>query len=421
MSDSDEIEIISDGQGMALIGDGKAIERFLLANELSSREIDMSRFWAITGNSAAVTSGVINTASQVGRWVQVTENSAAIMKGANLMKGSSSGVSRAIVTGAKSKTSHIIEIVNPGKGLSLLTNPAMLAGAAGMLTQIALQQSMEEIAKYLKVIDAKVDDVLQAQKDSVAADMLGAGYVIEEAFSLLEKVGKVSEVTWSKVQGTVLTLARTQAYALLQLDGIGTKIKNENAIASLLKTSQAVVSEVDNWLAVIARCSQLQDGVSVLELDRLLSDSPDDLEDHRSALTTARQKRLQLVAESVAKLQQALDAAAVLANKKTLFNPFESPKLILTLNRISESLGTFQEALELARQSDAFLTRLWSEAALDLRNDVVETSKKVGAATVEGTKKTVEVSKKALDGSKKSLDKGSKWVVAQAERFKKDR
>ena len=86
------------------------------------------------------------------------------------------------------------------------------------MAQLAMQQTMDEITDYLAAIEEKVDDVLRAQKDAVLADMIGAGFVIEEAMTVREQVGRVSEVTWSKVQATSMTIARTQAYALRQLD-----------------------------------------------------------------------------------------------------------------------------------------------------------------------------------------------------------
>lgn len=418
MSEIEKFEVISDDQGIMLVGNEAAIERFLKTEKIPSREVDMARFWQVTGNTSAVVSGTLNTIPQVGRWIKVTEHSASLMKGATFMKGSVDGVSRAVVTGAKGKTSHILEFVTSGKGVASLANPAMLAGAAGIMTQIALQQAMDEITDYLKVIDAKVDDVLKAQKDSVAADMLGAGFVIEEAFALLKQVGRVSEVTWSKVQGTVLTLARTQAYALLQLDGIGEKIRTEGSIAALLKTSQVAVQEVDNWLAIIARCSQLQDGVAVLELDRLFIDAKSDLEDHRVALTSARQKRLKLISDSVGKLQIVLDGAAKLANKKTLFNPFESPKLVSALNQISGSLGSFQDALDLAKKSDAFLTRLWSEAAGEARDSAIDVSKKIGTGSLAVSKK---LGAGAAHISKDAASKSVSWAASKIPKGKKSK
>ena len=57
---------------------------------------------------------------------------------------------------------------------------AALAGAAGIMAQVAMQQTMDEIIDYLATIDEKLDDVLRAQEDAVWADMIGVGLDIDE-------------------------------------------------------------------------------------------------------------------------------------------------------------------------------------------------------------------------------------------------
>jgi hypothetical protein len=50
----------------------------------------------------------------------------------------------------------------------MVTNPAILAGAAGII-QIAMQQQMHAIMDYLATIDGKLDDVLRAQTNQCSA------------------------------------------------------------------------------------------------------------------------------------------------------------------------------------------------------------------------------------------------------------
>ena len=47
------------------------------------------------------------------------------------------------------------------------------------MAQMAMQQQMPEICEHLEAINAKVDDVPQAQKDPVLSDMVGVDLVIE--------------------------------------------------------------------------------------------------------------------------------------------------------------------------------------------------------------------------------------------------
>ena len=208
---------------------------------------------------------------------------------------------------------------------SLVANPAMLAGAAGIMAQLAMQQTMDEITDYLATIDEKVDDVLRAQKDAVLAGMIGAGFVIEEAMTVREHVGRVSEVTWSKVQATSMTIAQTQAYALRQLDALAEKVEHKAKIGDLAKTSKEAESKVQEWLAVLARCFQLQDAIAVLELDRVLDASPDELDRHRLGLRAARQNRLELISRSTEHLMARMDAAAGTANTQGAAAPDRVP------------------------------------------------------------------------------------------------
>jgi hypothetical protein len=196
------------------------------------------------------------------------------------------------------------------------------------MTQLAMQQQMDEIADYLAVIDAKVDDVLRAQKDAALATMIGAELVVEDAMTVREQVGGVSEVTWSKVQGTPTTIAQTQAYAVRQLDAIAQRLERGSAVGDVAKAAQSAEVEVREWLAVLARCFQLQDAVAVLELDRVLGAAPEELDRHRAGIRIARQNRLDTIAQSTERLLDRMDQAAGAANAKVLLHPISAQTVV---------------------------------------------------------------------------------------------
>ena len=178
-----EIQLVTDGDGLAVIGDAGAVERFLVSEGLasSSKDLGLARLKSAlsTGSAAAQTGSEVAANSR--RWVKLTQESAAKLAKYDLMKGSSEGVKRAVLT-EKGKSKGFLELVQtPG---SMLTNPALLTGAAGLMAQLAMQQAMDEITAYLATIDEKVDDVLRAQKDAVLADMIGVDLVIEEAMTI---------------------------------------------------------------------------------------------------------------------------------------------------------------------------------------------------------------------------------------------
>lgn len=274
-----QIQLMSDGDGLAVIGEPAAVDRFLVSEGLQSKDLGLPRLGAAFSAGAGAAQAGSEIAANSGRWVKLSKESAQLVEKYGLRESSKTGLSSGVLKGKNGQVKGFVEFVK-GPGAQL-TNPALLAGAAGIMAQLAMQQTMEEITDYLAAIDEKVDDVLRGQKDAVVADMIGVDFVIEEAMTIREQVGLVSEVTWSKVQATSATIARTQAYALLQLDALAQKLERKPAIGDLAKTSKEAESTVQEWLAVLARCFQLQDAIAILELDRVLDATPDELDRHR--------------------------------------------------------------------------------------------------------------------------------------------
>src|SRR5699024_8408930 len=125
------IELINDGDGVAVFGASEAVEQFLTSQGLASKGLDLKR----TGASFSSVAGVAHAGSEIsaesGRWIKLTEESAAAFKSSRKMtgsKGRGTGVSRAILTEENGRIKGILEIVDgPGQ---VLTNPTVLAGAA---------------------------------------------------------------------------------------------------------------------------------------------------------------------------------------------------------------------------------------------------------------------------------------------------
>ncbi|MFG2693871.1 hypothetical protein [Kitasatospora sp. NPDC048407] len=306
------------------------------------------------------------------------------------MKGSTANTSRAVLT-ENGRIKGILELVRtPG---SVLSNPAMLAGAAGLMAQLAMQQTMDEITDYLAAIDEKVDDVLRAQKDAVLADMIGAGFVIEEGLAVRDQVGRVSEVTWSKVSLTSVTIARTQAYALRQLEALAEKLEQKTKIGDLAKVSRDAETTVREWLAVLARCFQLHDAIAVLELDRVLDTSPDELDLHRLAIRTARQNRVELISRCTERLMARIDAAVGTANTKVLLHPTTSPAVVNSSNQVATTIIDFRGRLGIERDRQSLDARRWVDAATEAKDRMLESgaegvdaAKRLGAETFDRAK-----------------------------------
>lgn len=369
----DEIELISDGDGLAIIGEESAVERFLIAEGLTTtRELNLPRLSNSLQTGSAVAQAGSEVAAKSGRWMKLTEESVKLTKKYDLVKNKKTGNFHATARAKNGRFAGGLQF-EPGLG-KLATNPALLAGAAGLMAQLAMQQTMDEITDYLAVIDQKVDDVLRAQKDAVLADMIGVELVIDEAMTIRKEVGRVSEVTWSKIQSTSATVASTQAYALRRLDALAEKLEGRSDFGDLAKAAKAAEDTAQEWLAVLARCFQLQDATAILELDRVFDAAPDELERHRLGLRTARQNRIELIARSTEQLLTRIRQAAGTANMKVLVHPARAPAIVRSSNNVSSSVIDFRQSLGIESAAQASETRRWREAAADTRDKALVAS-----------------------------------------------
>ncbi|MBS1698420.1 MAG: hypothetical protein JST25_08490 [Actinobacteria bacterium] len=365
-----EIELVSDGDSLSVVGASTDVERFFLStglDRLPSRELDMQRLRSFTGTGAAAAHVGADIAQNSGRWVKLTAESAEAIRTYGLMPTKTPGVSHAMV-GQPGEIKQWLQIAQAPS--MLLNGPFAITALATMMQQRAMQEQMDAIVEYLQDVSEKLDDVLRAQKDAVLADMIGVDLIIEEALTVRAEVGRVSEVTWSKVQATGMTIARTQAYALRQLDAIAEKLQQEGDLGEIAKATKEAEVRVHEWLAVIARTFQLQDGVSVLELDRVFDAAPDELESHRLGLRAARQNRLELIGRSTAALVMQMDATVRRANARVLFNPFDSPAVVKSSNRVAVGVIDFRGRLGIESGREAEGAKRWGEAVVEVGEKV---------------------------------------------------
>ncbi|MBS2962393.1 hypothetical protein KGA66_05005 [Actinocrinis puniceicyclus] len=407
----DEIGLISDGDGLAVIGNPAAVERFIVSEGLSSRDLGLHRLRTALGNTAAVAQAGSEIAADSGRWVKLTKDSARLVDKYGLRESSKTGLRTGVLKGHEGRVKGFVEFAKGPR--SFRASPKLLAGAAAIMAQLAMQQAMDEIVDYLATIDEKVDDVLRAQKDAVLAGMIGVDLVIEEAMAVREQVGRVSEVTWSKVQSTSTTIAGTQAYALGQLEALGEKVERKSKIGDLAKASREAESKAREWLAVLARCFQLQDAIAVLELDRVLDSAPDELDGHRLGLRVARQNRLELISRSTERLMARITAAAGTANTKVLLHPTASRDVVRSSNRVEDLVVDLHARLGIERDRQSLEAREWVEAAAQVRDKVLETG-------TEGVDAALRLGNETLDRARSAAGKLSSGIAERALRLRGD-
>lgn len=410
---STELDLVSDGTGLAVIGAPDAIERFMLDFDLvevpSAPLAETASAGVLALGGLALQAGG-QIASESGRWLKLTEDSAAKVREFGLQATKDNPAISHAMIGKPGEVQSWIQVVS--SPASLLTNPAALASIGTMMAQREMQRSIEELKEYLAQIDEKVDDILRAQKDAVLSEMIGVSLLIDDAITVRDEVGRVSEVTWSKIQGGAATIASTQAYAIRRLDALADKLESKADMGDLVKATQEARSSVEEWLAVIARSFQLQDQIAVLELDRVADTSPDELDRHRRGLHLARENRRNAIANVCGHLVGRLNEASHKANQKVLFNPFESPRVVNASNDVVAAVLRFEQRMDLATDDRTAERRRWLSAVADTRDLAVESGQH---ALETARRKSAESAEKASELRGKALDTSADGITRASE------
>jgi len=341
---SDEIELISDGDGLAVVGDKSAVERFLGERGLLalSEDLGLHKLGALAQAADSVVSGASEIAASSGRWLKLTKESAAVVREFGLMETKTAGISHAMIGDPGSISKWLQVDTSAG---ALLTNPALLAGAAGVMAQLARQAEIREIKAYLVKIDEKLDDVRRSQRDAQLAKMDGVAFAIKEASKIREVTGHVSDVNWSKVQAAGSAIGETQSYALRQLRAHAEKLDAAKKVGDIAKAAREVEADAAVWLTVLARCFELQESIAVIELGRVLEAAPADLDGHRAALDDAREERRSLILGQTAQLMERMVTAAGTARLNILLHLPSAKGVVDAVQSVGAAVDDFHQPL----------------------------------------------------------------------------
>lgn len=370
------ISVIQDEQGILFLGESNSIEQLLKKNGLSSREVT-TKALKVAGTAMQQAA---SSAQQSGRWVKLTKESAELLA----QYGKSGAVQKGVVQAANGRTVKWLEFINPSQMLT----PSMAAGVGGMMAQVALEQAIQEITDYLKTIDAKVDKLLQDQKDAVIADLLGVSLELDEAFAVMQSTGGVSVTAWDKIAPCATITSRSLSYALTKLKNGAETLDATANIDDIIAQTVDFSADLEAWLGVIARSIQARDKFSSLELERAFAETPEVMEEHRQGIIAARKKRLSTVRDAVSLMQGTFIAVSARLRDGKLFHPHGIDKAIERLAAMTEETRVFAEHLDIEiEQHTIERARRWDkiagEALGNLASDVQEGATDLGSALAD--------------------------------------
>lgn len=141
-----DLELITDGEGIAVFGDPAAVELFVMSAGVPSQELDLRGLTSVIAKGGSALQTASEVSANAGRWMKLTEESARAAQAARLGVGGQSMVSRgtgviqATTRGANGQLAKNLQFVaKPG---AMLANPAILAGVGGLMAQYAMQKQM---------------------------------------------------------------------------------------------------------------------------------------------------------------------------------------------------------------------------------------------------------------------------------------
>ncbi len=372
-----EVEVFCDSEGVVVAGERFAVDRFLGEAGLLSQaqEFRLGKLSNVLRASADIAKTASGVAEQSASYLKLTPESAKRLKKAGgLMSTKTDGISYAML-GETGKHSLKWLQVEDGPA-SLLTNPAVLAGVGGLMSQFAQQAEARELRALLDRIDEKLDDVRRKQRDSVLAELKSAVAAIDEARMIREHDGDLKTV-WAKVSGVSETIFRVQEDALLELQALGDRIDGMDKPRELKNATQEVAREAAIQLAILARCFELQDEFSVIELDHVLATAPNSLDGHRGGVAAARRRRRESVIESTGQLVARMDTAGGIVNDAILLHARAARSVVESRNSTAATVDELHLSLGMEPVGEVLGATPWREALRDPRQRI-NAGKEVG-------------------------------------------
>src|SRR6185312_14413358 len=95
-----EIELISDGDGLAVIGEAALVEQFLHSEGLQSRDLGLDRLRRGLGAASGLAQTGSELAANSGRWMKLTDESARIAQKFPLVTNTATGNAHATLRAA---------------------------------------------------------------------------------------------------------------------------------------------------------------------------------------------------------------------------------------------------------------------------------------------------------------------------------
>ena len=403
---TDEVELISDGESLLVVGEGRSVERFLRTKGLLKRAqaFGSAQLTPLLRSSAGFVGTLSEAARESALWLKITPESAEAIAEFGLTDTTVPGVSYAMA-GQRGDIKSWLKVDSTAK--AQLQNPELLSGLAGAMSQLAREQEAAQLRAVLETIGHKLDQVLRGQRDEIIGDLSGIERELQAASRTREIEGWIDEVTWSKIDNASREIRQVQAKAVLKLSGVAEDLEDLTRVGELRARLNGAREEVRLWLSVIARCATALDEHAILELEYVAATFHDQLDTRRITLDTLRMEDRDEVRSALSALVDRLSAASERANGHKVLHFRAVPEVFERVNEAREVARRVGEALdievewvaadEISWRAAARQPRQWRNGFTDGAAIAWEKSKPVVAPIAIGAATTIVVA--AFKGS----------------------
>ena len=345
MAESDpELTIITGEEGALVIGPESELKRLSDKAELSAVTPQLLR------RASQLLAGIEDYQKESGRWLKLDAESAAYLKRMGIKPGDiRAGVVRTkdVGRGVASRNGGSLLKHLQFEKAGLLT-PAAPMVLASMMQQAAVEKQMEQMQAYLEHIDAKLDEVLRFQQDSLAGEIDGVAEMLAEAALVLEDTAEVTDTQWATIAHLTADLAKLQGQVLRHLRAVAEKMaRSKTSPGKVRATFQKTNHDAGLWFYELARTVQLQNQMYVLQLSRANAVEGEVAKDYAAAVARARQRRATRLLEDLTSIAHiAHELGSFSALRKAI--DWNSPRAVAEVNHFFAQLRDFADAANLA-------------------------------------------------------------------------
>jgi hypothetical protein len=370
-NESTELGIYVDGDAVMIVGNEGDIERLIA--HLSGGSGLKGR--ALANDARTAVAGLAGMASPAqagsGRWVRLTPDAAARLQQLAGPDWPGTGTMAGVLRASGGRIDQHTRFVPPG---SAALDPAGLSIVAAMALQLSLQQSAEELGKYLETMDVQLDQLLQSERAEAMGEIRGITRIISEAFDTYQQTGRVPSASWDTVQQHPTSLASFAAQSLAQFDSMTEQV-SQGPVAEKAKAAQQLAAdELPFWLSILAVSLINQKRFHILELAWVHQEHPEDAEAHREVITKHNQAMAQNVARALQRLTAALEQAGRVGDLDRALQPISAADLVRAVNQAHDQIGKFVSVAQIG-------PLVWANAAAkDWSQSVADLAQKGGGA-----------------------------------------